>query len=506
MLQFHNRSVAGQTHVLKRRVIVLALAIFSFVWLCYASGGVQPLGEALKVEGGESSGIFIWEEAERPPQYVEVVLRNTSGKTLRQIELAVTGETFRSVEPVRIERLRRSESREVRVPIKTIADVSESDRLSGTIEVNVDDRTISSSVEVKVRRRDDTTFDDVRGFRVFSADLHCYSSVGGGTLTPRERIWEAWEDGIDILAITDENAVDAYDKAKETAAECGILLLRGQKLTGLTYRSSGHFIVLGGSGEPVASTMPLDDFRKAFQEIGRQDTVVIWAHPSMGRDKGDESLDLKPNTLWAVLENLLDGAEIKNAGVGDRWGAVLHKGSWMYPQAMDWYYENNLAVIASSGARGPARQGDKLRPRTLLLADHATWPEIKDAIERGRTVAVFDEMFWGDRRWVSPLLKSLVELPAGVIPGKPIVLGSRCKLPLTLRFASLTGTVFFTDASYDLPAGGTVEVPTIYVAAGEMPDLVRIEVTVLNAFVQADRNASFVVEMALRGVRGVIVR
>ena len=42
------------------------------------------------------------------------------------------------------------------------------------------------------------------------ADLHCHTTASDGTLTPRALLQRAAAAGIDLLAITDHDTVDAY--------------------------------------------------------------------------------------------------------------------------------------------------------------------------------------------------------------------------------------------------------------------------------------------------------
>ena len=43
----------------------------------------------------------------------------------------------------------------------------------------------------------------VNGFNVYKADLHSHTIFSDGQVIPRFRVREAWQEGLDILAITD---------------------------------------------------------------------------------------------------------------------------------------------------------------------------------------------------------------------------------------------------------------------------------------------------------------
>ena len=51
--------------------------------------------------------------------------------------------------------------------------------------------------------RTDIILPVVKGYNCYKADLHVHTIFSDGNLSPDERVDEAWQDGLDILAITD---------------------------------------------------------------------------------------------------------------------------------------------------------------------------------------------------------------------------------------------------------------------------------------------------------------
>jgi hypothetical protein len=43
----------------------------------------------------------------------------------------------------------------------------------------------------------------VRGLNIYKADLHTHSIFSDGSVTPQFRVSEAWQDGLDVIAITE---------------------------------------------------------------------------------------------------------------------------------------------------------------------------------------------------------------------------------------------------------------------------------------------------------------
>ena len=52
-------------------------------------------------------------------------------------------------------------------------------------------------------RRTEIILPQVDGYNCYKADLHTHTIYSDGEMTPREKVREAWYDGLDILAITD---------------------------------------------------------------------------------------------------------------------------------------------------------------------------------------------------------------------------------------------------------------------------------------------------------------
>ena len=51
--------------------------------------------------------------------------------------------------------------------------------------------------------RQEIILPQVNGYNVYKADLHVHTLFSDGTVMPNLRVQESWEDGLDIIAITD---------------------------------------------------------------------------------------------------------------------------------------------------------------------------------------------------------------------------------------------------------------------------------------------------------------
>ena len=52
----------------------------------------------------------------------------------------------------------------------------------------------------------------VNGYTLYKGDFHVHTIYSDGDVTPRERIREAWYDGLDVIAITDHLEIRTYEK------------------------------------------------------------------------------------------------------------------------------------------------------------------------------------------------------------------------------------------------------------------------------------------------------
>lgn len=260
--------------------------------------------------------------------------------------------------------------------------------------------------------RQEIVFPRVRGLQVIKADLHIHTIYSDGQVLPETRVWEAWRDGLDLMAITDhpeylemalpQDRERAYGRALPLARALGLMLVRGAELTTLsgptyTEEDSDHVVAFIQDESPFFA-----DFDTAVRSARDQGAVIIWAHPG-ARWVRDATRLLELG--W------LDGIELRNGGRKGGKGIGYHRGEPLFSQVMDWCLEHDLAVIASSDAHWPIDQmvdrgrGER-REMTLVLAERRDETSIREAIKARRTLAYFGEMIWGREEWLRALAGS----------------------------------------------------------------------------------------------------
>jgi hypothetical protein len=130
-------------------------------------------------------------------------------------------------------------------------------------------------------------FPDIIGYKTLKCDFHIHTVFSDGLVWPTVRVDEAWEEGLDAIALTDhieyqphkkdiptnhnrpfEIALSHAEKKKE------LLLIKGAEITRDT--PPGHFNAIF-----LQDIVPLDtnDLRDAVKAAAGQGGFVTWNHP-----------------------------------------------------------------------------------------------------------------------------------------------------------------------------------------------------------------------------------
>jgi len=108
--------------------------------------------------------------------------------------------------------------------------------------------------------------------RVLSVELHCHSDLSYDGRDPIELLLEQAEAvGLDALAVTDHDEIDASLRAAETAPEHGLVGIAGMEIT----CAAGH--VLGfGLSERIPAGL---SFSETLDRIHEQGGIAVVPHP-----------------------------------------------------------------------------------------------------------------------------------------------------------------------------------------------------------------------------------
>ncbi|WP_241159966.1 CehA/McbA family metallohydrolase [Parabacteroides sp. ZJ-118] len=242
-------------------------------------------------------------------------------------------------------------------------------------------------------------------YETLKCDFHIHTVFSDGLVWPDMRVQEAWQEGLDAIAITDHieyrprkevlkgDRNESYKIAKKAADAKGFIVIQGTEIT--RSKPLGHLNALFIQD---AEAMDVEDPLKAIDEAKRQGAFILWNHPGWPDDK---------STLYPVHEQLLKADKID--------GIEVFNYAEYYPAALDWCDRYGKAYMANTDAHGLVASvygwGDKLmRPLTLVFASERSERGIRDALSAGRTVAYFDGKLAGSPELLEKLLKACLSV------------------------------------------------------------------------------------------------
>ena len=329
---------------------------------------------------------------------------------------------------------------------------------------------VHKTCEEQDYRRTEIILPQVGGYNCYKADLHTHTIYSDGEMTPREKVREAWYDGLDILAITDHlesrrysqymlnalapfnpdgkpyqyhhagsarlrpDGTDAgittdlnatFDEAKEYVEKEGypITLIKGVEISRKP-QTQGHFNAL--FVKDINALYDIDT-KKTFRNVHKQGGLVIHNHPAYRRETTDKS-------EWqeeVYKEGLIDGVEIVN-------------GLDFYPKMIRRCVEENLAMVAGTDSHRPTSGQFKdygfFRTMTIILAKDKSEKSLRNALKERRTIAYSGGQLMGEEMWLAELLKASVSCQnIGISKKKGLeyhkfVLTNKSSLTYTLRW------------------------------------------------------------------------
>jgi 3',5'-nucleoside bisphosphate phosphatase len=199
----------------------------------------------------------------------------------------------------------------------------------------------------KNRKRQIIHIPDVKGYQILKCDFHMHTVFSDGHVWPAVRVQEAWQEGLDVIAITDHveytpHSADVkvdhnrpYELVKEAAAENNIILVKGTEITRNT--PPGHFnaIFTGDLSGYIEDRETSEKDKASVLKASEQNAFIFWNHPGWQVNRIEGSYEWIPFVDELKNEGALHGIEVIN-------GFGIHK------KALDWCVDKNLTVLGSS--------------------------------------------------------------------------------------------------------------------------------------------------------------
>ena len=277
-------------------------------------------------------------------------------------------------------------------------------------------------------KRAEMILPQVNGYNIYKADLHTHTVFSDGAVLPKVRIAEAFNDGLDIIALTDHIefrtneeafllATRGYHKSlpeaknhlihREPADKDGILadlnlpyklaekyskrydimVIRGVEISRHP-ENYGHFNALFVKD---ANKIYDPDIEKSFRNAKAQGALIMHNHPGWRRSTTDKNEFHER----VYSEGLIDGIEIIN-------------GHSACPKLIKRCLDEKLFVGAGTDMHTGSNYEKHCRPCTFIFATERTESEIKKALEEGRTLAYSHHNVMGEKQLLSALFNASI--------------------------------------------------------------------------------------------------
>jgi len=264
--------------------------------------------------------------------------------------------------------------------------------------------TVEMNDVVRLHARREILIPDIPGFKTLKCDFHLHTVFSDGVVWPTVRVSEAWENGLDAIAITDHieghpkklpgQKRTQFDVALPLAQSSDIILVRGGEIS--RGMPPGHFNALFIKD---VDALDLPDYMDALAEAIKQGGFILWNHPGWRAQQPDTTKWMKEHEA-IYKEGWMHGIE------------VFNEKEW-YPEAIRWAMEKNLAVMANSDVHNFYEyyydvQKYPVRPITLVFTKERTEESLKEAMFAKRTAALFFDKLVGRKEFIGPIVKQSV--------------------------------------------------------------------------------------------------
>jgi hypothetical protein len=267
---------------------------------------------------------------------------------------------------------------------------------------------ISSLAIAQGNQRKEIKIPDIPGYKTLKCDFHMHTVFSDGNVWPTVRVYEAWLDGLDAIAITDhieyqphsKDIPSNFNRAHELASPVGdnldIIVIKGSEVT--RKMPPGHLNAIFISN---ANALKTDDWRDALKAAKEQGAFIFWNHPNWKGHQKDGIARWYDEHSYLLENGLVNGIEVLN-------------GYEYSPEAQRWCLEHNLTFMGNTDVHDPIRMEynymeNERRAMTLVFAKEKSEGAVKEALFAGRTVVLFNDTLIGKEKFLLPLFEASVK-------------------------------------------------------------------------------------------------
>jgi len=259
----------------------------------------------------------------------------------------------------------------------------------------------------RISARHEINIPDIPGYQTLKCDFHMHTVFSDGDVWPTVRVKEAWEEGLDAIAITDHierqpskkfitgDHNSSYEIALPEAIEKNIILIKAGEIT--RQMPPGHLNALFLEDvNKLDVPNPVD----ALNAAKNQGAFIIWNHPGWQAQQPDTCMWM-PMHQSLFEKGLINGIEVFNEVE-------------FYPIVLDWCIDKKLTVISNSDIHDIVSHNYLLetqtRPLTLVFAKDRSSNSIKEALIEGRTLALFNNYLAGREDLLKEIFTASVKI------------------------------------------------------------------------------------------------
>ena len=238
---------------------------------------------------------------------------------------------------------------------------------------------------------------DILGYKTLKCDFHMHTIFSDGAVWPTVRVDEAWQEGLDAIAITDHieknpskmfvggDDNSSFEIAIPYAKKNDIILVKGAEIT--RNMPPGHFNALFLKN---SNDLDTKNYMDAFEAAKKQGAFIIWNHPGWKAQQPDTC------KWWEIHTELLQKGMLHAVEVFNE--------KEFYPVTLDWCNDKKIVYTAASDVHGTIAGTFNLdefnRPMTLVFANEKTEESLREALFAGRTLAWFGHFLAGKEEFL----------------------------------------------------------------------------------------------------------
>ena len=296
----------------------------------------------------------------------------------------------------------------------------------------------------------------VNGFNVYKADLHTHTMYSDGQVLPKYRIREAWQDGLDIIAVTE------HVEYRPVEADLVNYL---EKYTDKKHKEAVNHRI-GGDGTTKDGIMvDLNTAVKISEKLAKSYGLTVIPGLEITRDADkighfnalfttDNNLIYDPDPYQSILNAKAQNALIQHNHPGWRrktlayseWqkrvygeglvdGVEVVNGDEIYPGIVDRCVKDGMYITANTDIHATTAADYRVygndRPMTLVFAKDKSLESVREALEAQRTLALAFNNLWGPDQLLKDLFMACVKVEQ--LSGNKYVLTNISSIPFVLQ-------------------------------------------------------------------------